>query len=236
VVWVHGGPNFLHQHLFYAWCWPWIIAALPELLVARGMNVLLPNPRGSLGWGNTFAEAVVGDLGGADAADILSGIDAIAGRHDIDSHRVGIGGWSYGGFMSAWLSVTTTRFAAAVVGAGPSNWRSQHGTSVLGRWDQEYLRDDPYRVGGEYDRRSPLTHASRSQTPTLILNGAADQFVPPGQAVELHSALREAGCTSELILFPGQGHDFSASEAQTRLAEAIVAWFARWLGDAVPAN
>jgi dipeptidyl aminopeptidase/acylaminoacyl peptidase len=229
VVWVHGGPNFLHQHLFDGWAYPWILATLPELIAESGFSVLLPNPRGSFGWGNSFAESVVGDMGGRDAQDILSGVEAAVTQSELDGSRVGIGGWSYGGFMSAWLGMTTNRFRAAVVGAGTTNWRSQHGTSVLGHWDREYLRDEPYRIGGEYDKRSPINYVGNATTPTLLVHGTADQFVPPGQAIELYTALREVGCASELTLFPGEGHDFSSRRAQMALAEVIVGWFARWL-------
>ena len=229
VTWVHGGPNFLHQHLFNGWAYPWVLATFPELLAAAGFVVLLPNPRGSFGWGNDFAEAVIGDMGGEDASDILAGVTAVEQELGIDASNNGIGGWSYGGFMSAWLATTTRRFRAAVVGAGPMNWRSAHGTSALGRWDREYLRDDPYAINGEYDRRSPILHASASQTATLLVHGTADQFVPPGQAIEMYTALREAGCPVEMRLFPGEGHDFSSQRGQLKVADTIVQWYDRWL-------
>lgn len=231
VVWVHGGPNFMSQHLFFGWAYPWILATLPELIATSGLSVLLPNPRGSFGWGNAFAESVIGDMGGQDAQDIFAGVDAAVAHAELDAERVGIGGWSYGGFMSAWLATSTHRFRAAVVGAGTTNWRSQHGTSVLGDWDRQYLRDDPYRVGGAYDTRSPISYVGQTTTPTLLLHGTADQFVPPGQAIELHTALREIGCPTELRLFAGEKHDFAGRRAQMALADSIVRWYARWLTD-----
>jgi dipeptidyl aminopeptidase/acylaminoacyl peptidase len=229
VTWVHGGPNFLHQHLYYGAASPWIIAALPELLAARGFHVFLPNPRGSIGWGAEFAEAVIGDMGGADAEDILVGVDHCVQEFGIDPARLGLGGWSYGGFMSAWLVTQTDRFGAAVVGAGTANWRSMHGTSSVGAWDRQYLRDDPYRIGGPYDTRSPVSYAHRSTTPTLLVHGAADGIVPPGQAIEFATALRESGCEAQIRFYPREGHDFVGRRAQVQLADDITDWFDRWL-------
>jgi dipeptidyl aminopeptidase/acylaminoacyl peptidase len=229
VTWIHGGPNFLHKHLFYAAASPWILGALPELIASEGIAVFLPNPRGSMGWGSEFAEAVIGDMGGADSTDILSGIDHCVAHYDIDGSRLGVGGWSYGAFMSAWLITQTRRFAAAVVGAGNSNWRSQHGTSAVGAWDQQYLRDDPYRIGGSYDTRSPLTYVQQVTTPTLLAHGTADSIVPPGQAIEFATGLRAAGCPVKVRFYEGEGHDFANRDTQVRLAEDITGWFRRWL-------
>ncbi|HEY7145446.1 MAG TPA: prolyl oligopeptidase family serine peptidase [Streptosporangiaceae bacterium] len=229
VTWIHGGPNFLHKHLFFAAASPWILGALPELIAADQIAVFLPNPRGSMGWGSAFAEAVIGDMAGADAADILAGIDHCVASYPVDAGRLGVGGWSYGGFMSAWLITQTSRFDAAVVGAGNSNWRSQHGTSSVGAWDQLYLRDDPYRIGGAYDTRSPLTYAQAVTTPTLLAHGTADSIVPPGQAAEFATGLRQAGCPVRLRFYPGEGHDFARRDTQVALAGDITGWYRRWL-------
>jgi dipeptidyl aminopeptidase/acylaminoacyl peptidase len=229
VTWIHGGPNFLHKHLFYAAASPWILGALPELIASEGIAVFLPNPRGSMGWGSEFAEAVIGDMAGADSIDILSGIDHCVEHYDVDGGRLGVGGWSYGGFMSAWLITQTRRFGAAVVGAGNSNWRSQHGTSSVSAWDQQYLRDDPYRTGGAYDTRSPLTYVKRVTTPTLLAHGTEDSIVPPGQALEFATGLRHAGCPVQVRFYEGEGHDFVMRDTQVRLADDITGWFRRWL-------
>ncbi len=229
VTWIHGGPNFLHKYLFYAAASPWMLGALPELIASESLAVFLPNPRGSMGWGSAFAEAVIGDMGGADSTDILSGIDHCVARFGVDGDRLGVGGWSYGGYMSAWLITQTSRFGAAVVGAGNSNWRSQHGTSSVSDWDQQYLRDDPYRIGGAYDARSPLTYVAGVTTPTLLAHGAADSIVPPGQALEFATGLRSAGCPVQVRFYEGEGHDFGNRDTQVRLAEDITGWYRRWL-------
>ncbi|MGH3203912.1 MAG: prolyl oligopeptidase family serine peptidase [Streptosporangiaceae bacterium] len=230
VTWLHGGPTFVHKHLFYAAASPWMLGAIPELLTSAGIAVFLPNPRGSMGWGSEFAEAVIGDMGGADAADILSGIDECTTRfEDIDGTRQGVGGWSYGGFMSAWLITQTSRFSAAVVGAGTSNWRSQHGTSSVRTWDQQYLRDDPYRVGGAYDARSPLAYVRQATTPTLVAHGTLDSIVPLGQALEFSAGLHDACCPMRLSFYPGEGHEFTRRDTQIRFAEDVIGWFRRWL-------
>lgn len=229
VTWVHGGPSFLHKATFFGAAIPWIISSIPALLAARGLAVFLPNPRGSLGWGSEFAERVIGDMGGADGRDILEGVEACVTGMGFDPRRLGIGGWSYGGFMSAWLTTQTSRFAAAFVGAGVVNWRSLHGTSSAPLVDRQLLRDDPYAVGGEYDRRSPITLAGRVDTPTMVAHGLRDAFVPPGQALEWITALRENGCTVEGRFFE-EGHDFAGVDAQCRLATELGDWFASHLG------
>jgi dipeptidyl aminopeptidase/acylaminoacyl peptidase len=229
VTWIHGGPNFLHKHLFYAAASPWMLGALPELIASQGIAVFLPNPRGSMGWGSEFAEAVIGDMAGADSTDILSGIDHCVANFGVDGERLGVGGWSYGGFMSAWLITQTSRFDAAVVGAGNSSWRSQHGTSSVSAWDEQYLRDDPYRIGGAYDTRSPLTYVESVTTPTLLAHGADDSIVPPGQALEFATGLRHAGCPLQVRFYEGEGHDFVKRDTQVRLADDITGWFRRWL-------
>jgi dipeptidyl aminopeptidase/acylaminoacyl peptidase len=112
---------------------------------------------------------------------------------------------------------------------GVTNWRSLHGTSAIGAWDRQYLRDDPYRVGGEYDNRSPLTHVRQVSTPTLLVNGSADVIVPPGQAIEFASALRELGEIADVRIYRDEGHDLSSRRTQVELANDVTGWFGRWL-------
>jgi dipeptidyl aminopeptidase/acylaminoacyl peptidase len=220
----------LQQHQYFGSGYPWIIAALPALLAARGIAVFMPNPRGSFGWGNAFAESVAGDMGGQDADDLLRGLDAcLEGGGELDGARIGIGGWSYGGYMAAWLVTRTPRFKAALVGAGITNWRSFYGTSVLGPWARIYMVDDPYRIGGDYDLRSPVIYASQVVTPTLLVGGSADEYVPIGQAAEYHTALQAAGCYSELEVFEGAGHHLATRESQLAFAERVIGWYERWL-------
>lgn len=205
VVLVHGGPAGLTPHVFSThghW---------PRLLASRGVAVLMPNPRGSTSWGTTFTEANLGDMGGADFGDILAGVDELVAQGIADPERLGIAGWSYGGFMSAWAVTQTDRFKAAVMGAGLADWRSFHGATNIPTWDAIFYGTvgqpaDPYDVAGPYARFSPLTHIDRVRTPTLILHGERDECVPVGQGYQFFRALRDRGVPVEMTVYPRAGH------------------------------
>jgi dipeptidyl aminopeptidase/acylaminoacyl peptidase len=161
VLHVHGGPIGAYQR-----SWTMRDHAVP-LLVSRGYAVLLPNPRGSSGRGQEFAAAVVGDMGGADTHDYLSGIDAMIERGIADPARIGTMGVSYGGFMSAWLVTQDQRFKAAVAGSPVTDWYSFTFTTNIPRWGLWFLDNaDPEESGNQVHTRSPVMHASRARTPT----------------------------------------------------------------------
>ena len=167
VLHIHGGPIGAYQRR-----WGMRDYAVP-LLVSRGYAVLLPNPRGSSGRGQEFAGAVVGDMGGADTRDYLSGIDAMVERGIADPARVGTMGVSYGGFMSAWLVTQDQRFKAAVAGSPVTEWYSFTFTTNIPRWGLWFLDDaDPEEAGNQVHTRSPVLHASKARTPTLLTAGA----------------------------------------------------------------
>jgi dipeptidyl aminopeptidase/acylaminoacyl peptidase len=226
----HGGPSALYDFRFA----PSVMNGLAGLLAARGYAVFLPNPRGSFGWGTAFSEANLGDMGGRDMEDILAGIDQLVAAGDADPERLGIAGWSYGGFMSAWLITQTARFRAALVGAGITNWLSFHGTSTLSSWDQLYYRDDPYARGGLYEHFSPLTHVANARTPALILHGERDSVVPSGQAYELFRALKERGVPVELVVYPREGHGIVERAHRRHLLETVLSWFERYVPARAP--
>lgn len=225
VLYVHGGPTGLYSYCFYSAG----SLALIGLLASKGMAVLLPNPRGSAGWGRPFAEANLGDMGGEDYFDIMAGVDLCVQRGMADKNRLGVGGWSYGGFMTAWIVTQTDRFKAAVVGAGVTNWRSFHGVSNLPTWDALYYQADPYEVGGRYDRFSPITHVEKVRTPTLLAHGEADPYVPVGQAYEFYRALKELGRPVELAVYPRESHGFREKLHVLDLQNRSAGWFERWL-------
>jgi len=170
---------------------------------------------------------VYGDMGGADAADILAGVDAMVERGIADRERLGVTGGSYGGFMSCWLVGQTDRFAAAVAISPVTDWYSQHLTSNIGHWDREILEDDLANRGGEYFARSPIVFAHRAKTPTLITAGLQDRCTPPGQAEEFFAALQEAGVESELVLYPEEGHGVRRFPAAIDFTTRLVGWFER---------
>lgn len=220
VVSVHGGPVWAYRSM-------WLGARGVPLLASRGYAVLFPNPRGSSGRGRAFAEMVVGDMGGADAGDILAGVDALVEREIADPARIGVTGGSYGGFMSAWLVTRTDRLAAAVAVSPVTDWYSQHWNSNIGHWDSEYLGADPTAPAGPYRDRSPVMLAHRVSTPTLLTAGLRDRTTPPGQAVEFYRALRHRGVECAVVLYPEEGHGVRAFPAAVDLTARMVEWFER---------
>jgi dipeptidyl aminopeptidase/acylaminoacyl peptidase len=185
--------------------------------------------RGSVGWGPEFAEANLGDMGGGDFQDILTGIDALVRDGIVDDRRVAITGGSYGGFMACWAVTQTDRFAAAIPEAVVTDWVSFHSTTNIGQFDRLYLQADPYDAQGDYTRRSPVYHAGKSRTPTLILHGEDDLCTPLSQAVEFYKALVEAGCETELVVYPREGHGWTEREHQIDSWNRTRDWLARHL-------
>jgi dipeptidyl aminopeptidase/acylaminoacyl peptidase len=224
VLHVHGGPVGAYQR-------SWTIRdhAVP-LLVSRGYAVLHPNPRGSSGRGREFAAAVVGDMGGADTYDYLAGIDAMIERGIADPERIGTMGVSYGGFMSAWLVTQDQRFKAAVAGSPVTEWYSFTFTSNIPGWGLWFLDNaDPEETGNQVHTRSPVMHASKATTPTLLTAGANDRCTPAGQAREFYQALTGRGIDSELVIYPGEGHGVSRFPAVTDYLTRLMTWFEKYM-------
>lgn len=223
VVDVHGGPTG-------SWSWQFAPAqGFPQLLSGEGYAVLMPNVRGSVGRGPEFAEANLGDMGGGDLQDILTGIDALARDGIVDGDRVAITGGSYGGFMACWAATQTDRFAAAMPMAVVTDWVSFHSTTNIGQFDRLYLQADPYDARGRYTERSPVYHARSCKTPTLILHGEDDLCTPLSQAVEYYNALVEAGCETELVVYPREGHGWTERGHQIDAWNRIRDWLARYV-------
>ncbi|HUA28950.1 MAG TPA: S9 family peptidase [Streptosporangiaceae bacterium] len=221
---VHGGPVGAYQR-----SWAMGSRAVP-LLVSRGYAVLLPNPRGSSGRGQEFAAAVVGDMGGADTYDYLSGIDAMIERGIADPDRIGTMGVSYGGFMSAWLVTQDQRFKAAVAGSPVTEWYSFTFTTNIPGWGLWFLDNaDPEEAGNQVHTRSPVMHASKAKTPTLLTAGAKDGCTPAGQAREFYQALTGHGVESQLVIYPEEGHGVRRFPAVTDYLTRLVTWFERYM-------
>ena len=224
VLHVHGGPIGAYQR-----SWTMRDYAVP-LLVSRGYAVLLPNPRGSSGRGQEFAAAVVGDMGGADTHDYLSGIDAMIERGIADPARIGTMGVSYGGFMSAWLVTQDQRFKAAVAGSPVTEWYSFTFTTNIPRWGLWFLDNaDPEETGNQVHTRSPVMHASKARTPTLLTAGVKDRCTPAGQAREFYQALIGHGVDSELVIYPEEGHGVSRFPAVTDYLTRLLTWFESYM-------
>ena len=208
IVTIHGGPTA---------CWEWAFSPgywyTAQIFTEAGYALLLPNPRGSSGRGREFARANVGDVGGGDFRDILAGVDACVERGIADEDRIGAWGMSYGGFMSCWLVGNTDRFKAIVPVACHSNWLSFHNTSTIPAFDRMFVDASPYEAEGSYFHLSPVAHAPKATTPTLFLHGACDHICPLSQAEEMYRAIGEAGCKTELVIYPGAGHYLTAERA-----------------------
>jgi dipeptidyl aminopeptidase/acylaminoacyl peptidase len=215
---IHGGPVWASRNR-----WMGRLRAAP-LLVERGYAVLYPNPRGSSTRGQDFARQVAGDVGGADAADLLSGCDELAARGLIERSAIALTGTSYGGFMSSWLITRDPRFAAAIPISPVTDWYSQHRTSQIGFFDEKFLRASASAPDNDYFHRSPAMFAQQVRTPTLLLAGARDKNTPPGQAVELYRSLLEHGVKAELAIYPKDGHSLRGYPAYLDSAARILIW------------
>jgi dipeptidyl aminopeptidase/acylaminoacyl peptidase len=219
---VHGGPSS-------AWVDNWSGGYLTQMLCGAGYAVLRPNPRGSMGYGVAFADAVLGDMGGKDFEDLLAGVEEVSRRALADGERVAILGWSYGGFMVAWAVSQTTRFKAAMMGAGVSDYHSFHAQTNIPDWDMRFLMADPLEDPEAYRARSAITFAKNVTTPTLILHGEKDLCVPVNQAYAFHAALRERGVPVELAVYPREGHGVQEREHVQDMEERILRWLERFL-------
>ena len=223
---VHGGPYARHIDAASLLGQP-----CPQWLAAAGYAVFLPNPRGSLGRGREFAQSVLGALGQGEWTDVLSGIDRLIADGVADPDRLGIIGWSHGGFLAAWAVGQTHRFKAAIVGAGISDWAMQVGAGELGRQDGMLAGSHGWEGAGphEHDRQSPISYASRIRTPVLLLHGEQDANVPLGQALYLARALSHYQVEHQLVVYPREGHGIWERAHQIDLLHRSVAWFDRWL-------
>jgi dipeptidyl aminopeptidase/acylaminoacyl peptidase len=170
----------------------------------------------------------VGDMGGADSHDILSGIDHLVATGIADPARIGVTGGSYGGFMSAWLPAIDDRFAAAVSYSPVTDWVSQHFTSSLAEWDDEFVGADPTDAVA-FGRFSPVMRLGSLRTPTLLTAGANDRATPPSQAIEFWQALRLANVPAEVVVYPQEGHGVNTYPAFLDFVTRVVAWFDRYL-------
>ncbi len=221
ILHVHGGPVGASVDR-----WP---SPSTTLLLSRGYAILHPNPRGSSGRGRAFAEAVVGDMGGADARDDLAGVDAVVSAGIADPSRIAVMGGSYGGFMAAWLPSIDERFRAAISLSPVTDWYSEHFNSSLTDWVGDYLAARPEEPGGEHHARSPVMAGARLRTPTLLVAGMKDRATPPGQAVEMYRALRAQDVPAEVVIYPQEGHGVRSFPAAIDLMTRIVTWLDRYM-------
>jgi dipeptidyl aminopeptidase/acylaminoacyl peptidase len=218
VVSVHGGPASA--------CKPhWPRYSDLTWLSGLGYFVFCPNPRGSLGQGTAFTRANVKDFGHGDLSDILSGVDEIVGTLPVDGDRLGIAGWSYGGYMTMWAVTQTNRFRAAIAGAGIANWQSYYGQNEIDQWMIPFFGASVYDDPRVYAKSSPIEFIKQAATPTLLLVGERDKECPAAQSREFWHALKTLGVPTQLVIYPGEGHSIAQLEHRRDIARRSVAWF-----------
>jgi dipeptidyl aminopeptidase/acylaminoacyl peptidase len=227
VVLIHGGPSSATTPE-----WPasfGMSRAIIAALSSRGYYVLLPNPRGSYGQGEDFARANVKDFGHGDLRDIMAGVDATIKKYPIDPERLGVTGWSYGGYMTMWTVTQTNRFRGAVAGAGIANWQSYYGQNLIDQWMIPFFGASVYDDPAIYEKSSPIHHIKNVKTPTLVIVGERDAECPSSQAYEFWHALKTLGVPTQLIVYPDEGHLFIKPENQADRLDQTVAWFDKYL-------
>lgn len=218
---IHGGPHSDRGYMVYVWP--------TQPMANRGYAVVQINPRGSIGYGQEFADGTLRDWGGGDYKDLMAGMDEVIRRYPwVDAERLGVMGYSYGGYMTNWVITQTDRFRAALAGGSLSNLISFYGTSIY----QLLIETEfPGEAWENYDLlwdRSPLKYVANVTTPTLFVHGDADHDVPIEQAEEMYVALRKLGVESQLVRYPEVGHMLGDSSFLD-LVDRTAAWFDAYL-------
>ncbi len=226
IVSVHGGPS--------ATCASHWDPKNMGATSAMGYFVFCPNPRGSYGQGEAFTRGNIKDFGGGDFRDIMAGVDAIAKQYPIDLHRLGIRGHSYGGYMTMWAETQTHRFAAAVAGAGISDWLSYYGVNDIDEWMIPFFGASVYDDPAVYAKSDPMHFVKAVKTPTLILVGDRDGEVPMEQSVEWWHALTTMKVPTQLVVYSDEGHIFIRPADARDYFVRTLEWFDEWFGKAAP--
>ncbi len=221
VTMVHGGPS--------AETVPSFGNRNVSALASQGYFVFMPNPRGSFGRGETFARANVKDFGYGDWRDDLAGVDEALEAAPIDPNRLGLFGWSYGGYIAMWAETQTTRFKALVAGAGVVNWQSYYGLNKIDQWMIPFFGASVYQDPAIYARSSPITFITHSSTPVLVLQGERDEEVPAPQAFEFWHAMTTLGVPTKLIVYADEGHGPQKISNQIDILTQTIGWFDRYL-------
>jgi dipeptidyl aminopeptidase/acylaminoacyl peptidase len=224
IVQVHGGPTSHWSNQFLGSWHDWA-----QPLATLGFAVLLPNPRGSTGRGTTWTNAIFADVAGGEFRDTMAGVDALVTRGIADPERLGICGWSWGGYMTAWTVTQTDRFKAAVMGAGLCNLISDNSLGDIPSANLSYFERSPYEDPEPYWERSPIRYVRNVRTPLLILHGEEDRRVACSESIQIYQALRSLGVTCELVTYPREGHIFEERNHQRDLLQRILSWFSRYL-------
>jgi dipeptidyl aminopeptidase/acylaminoacyl peptidase len=227
ILQIHGGPYA--QFVFG-------LNPRAQIFAANGYAVLLPNPRGSTGYGQKFTTANVGDWGGKDYQDLMAGVDELIKMGVADPERLAVMGGSYGGFMTFWVITQTNRFKAAIGHAGISDWYSFHGQSDIPGLMEYGLGGTPWTAREVYEKWSPVRYADRVRTPLLITHGEHDRRVPIAQAEQYYRALRKRGVETVFVRYPREGHGIIEPNHQIDLVRRQLEWFDKHLKPATTAT
>jgi dipeptidyl aminopeptidase/acylaminoacyl peptidase len=226
ILYVHGGPAGVFEANYSSW---------PQILVAHGYAVVMPNPRGSTGYGEEFLKANHADWGGGDFKDEMAAVDAVLARGETDPNRLGIAGWSYGGYMAEWAITQTDRFKAAVSGAGMFDLAAEYGTENGPESDEWYFTT-PWEHPEGFYKSSPVTYIKNAKTPTLILQGENDPVDPIGQSTALYRALKRYNVETELVVYPREPHGPREEKHMIDILTRMAGWFDTHLAAAPPAS
>jgi dipeptidyl aminopeptidase/acylaminoacyl peptidase len=224
MVMIHGGPTGIDIPSPV----PGYVYPIVQWL-NKGCLVLQPNYRGSAGYGEAFRSLNVENLGVGDAWDVLSGVDFLSASNLIDTTKMGVMGWSQGGYISAFLTTNTDRFKAVSVGAGISNWMTYYVNTDIHPFTIQYLKANPWDNEEIYRKTSPMTNIKKAKTPTLIQHGEFDQRVPIPNAYELLQGLRDQNVPVELVVYKGFGHGITKPKERLAATWHNWQWFAKYV-------
>lgn len=227
---IHGGPTGIDfPTLLDARYYP------ADIWAAKGALVLKVNYRGSSGYGEKFRQLNVRNLGLGDAWDVLSGVDHLIAKGWVDPRKIGCMGWSQGGYISAFLTTSSDRFAAISVGAGISNWSTYYYNTDITPFTIQYLGDDPADDPEVYAKTSPMSYIKQARTPTLIQHGELDRRVPIANAYELRQGLEDRGVKAEMVVYKGFGHGINKPRSMRAVMQHNLDWFNHYIfGDPLP--
>jgi dipeptidyl aminopeptidase/acylaminoacyl peptidase len=229
---IHGGPTGIDRPTLLA---PDTRYYPADIWAARGALILKVNYRGSAGYGERFRKLNVRNLGVGDAWDVISGVDDLVAKGWVDPKRVASMGWSQGGYISAFLTTSSDRFAAISVGAGISNWATYYYNTDITPFTINYLGNDPADDPEIYQKTSPMSYIKQARTPTLIQHGELDRRVPIPNAYELRQGLQDRGVPVEMVVYKGFGHGITKPKAMRAVMQHNLLWFNHYLwGDPLP--
>ena len=222
---VHGGPAGVFTQAFIGGRGVYPLATF----ASRGFAILRPNPRGSSGYGTAFRRANIQDWGFGDYQDLMAGVDRVVEMGVADPERLGVMGWSYGGFMTSWIVTQTKRFKAASAGAPVTNLMSFNGTADIPSFIPDYIGGQSWDAIDRYQKHSPMFNVKGVTTPTMIQHGDADVRVPISQGYEFYNALKQQGVPTRMLVLPRQPHGPTEPKMQLAAMKANLEWFEKYL-------